>query len=82
MGDAHFKFSDVRDRYYLLNTTPVQLDSDGDGQLSLEEFKVLFENAEKRKKDTKHSVRKVCVIDIHQLSVIINFVTKMRMLKD
>ena len=66
MGDAHFKFSDVRDRYYLLNTTPVQLDSDGDGQLSLEEFKVLFENAEKRKKDTKHSVRKVCAIYIHQ----------------
>ena len=82
MGHAHFKFSDVRDRHYLLNTIPVQLDSDGDGQLSLEEFKVLFENAEKRKKDTKHSVRKVCVIDIHQLSVIINFVTKMRMLKD
>ena len=47
---------------YLLNTKPVQLDSDGDGQLSLEEFKVLFENAEKRKKDTKHSDRKVCVI--------------------
>ena len=79
MGDAHF--SDVRDRYYLLNTTPVQLDSDGDGQLSLEEFKVLFENAEKRKKDTKHSVRKVCVIYVHS-SVIINFVTKMRMFKD
>ena len=62
--DAHFNFSDVRDMY-LLNTKPVQLDSDGDGQLSLEEFKVLFENAEKRKKDTKHSVRKVRVIYMH-----------------
>ena len=66
---------------YLLNTKPVQLDSDGDGQLSLEEFKVLFENAEKRKKDTKHSDRKVCVIYLH-VSVIINLVCKMRMLKD
>ena len=28
-----------------------QLDADGDGQLSLEEFRVLFENAEKRKKE-------------------------------
>ena len=34
----------------------LQLDADGDGQLSLEEFKVLFENAEKRKKDTKRTV--------------------------
>ena len=32
------------------------MDADGDGQLSLEEFKVLFENAEKRKKDTKRTV--------------------------
>ena len=32
-----------------------QLDADGDGQLSLEEFKVLFDNAEKRKKDQKNS---------------------------
>ena len=68
---------------YYLNTKPVQLDSDGDGQLSLEEFKVLFENAEKRKKDTKHSDRKVCVIYLHaSVSVIINLVCKMRMLKD
>ena len=29
----------------------LQLDTDGDGQLSLEEFRVLFENAEKRKKE-------------------------------
>ena len=29
-----------------------QLDSDGDGQLSYEEFRVLFENAEKRRKET------------------------------
>lgn len=35
-----------------------QLDADGDGQLSLEEFKVLFDNAEKRKKDQKISSRK------------------------
>ena len=38
----------------------LQLDADGDGQLSLEEFKVLFENAEKRKKDTKRTVYTHC----------------------
>ena len=27
----------------------LQLDSDGDGRLSFEEFRVLFENAERRK---------------------------------
>ena len=31
----------------------VKLDTDGDGQLSFDEFKVLFENAEKRKKVTE-----------------------------
>ena len=30
-----------------------QLDSDGDGQLSFAEFKVLFDNAEKRKQATQ-----------------------------
>lgn len=30
-----------------------KLDTDGDGQLSFEEFKVLFEKADKRKKDTE-----------------------------
>ena len=29
-----------------------QLDSDGDGQLSYEEFRVLFENAKKCRKET------------------------------
>ena len=33
----------------LLNTH-FQLDTDGDGKLSLEEFKVLFENADRRRK--------------------------------
>ena len=28
-----------------------KLDTDGDGQLSFDEFKVLFENADRRKKD-------------------------------
>ena len=32
----------------------MQLDSDGDGQLSFEEFKVLFANADKRKKSTQN----------------------------
>ena len=36
----------------------LQLDSDGDGQLSLEEFKVLFDNAEKRKREQKCSIQK------------------------
>ena len=31
----------------------IQLDSDGDGQLSFEEFKVLFDNAEKRRKNSE-----------------------------
>jgi len=35
------------------------LDADGDGQLSLEEFKVLFDNAEKRKRDQKLAAQKV-----------------------
>ena len=30
-----------------------QLDSDGDGQLSFDEFKVLFSNADKRRKDSQ-----------------------------
>ena len=30
-----------------------QLDTDGDGQLSFDEFKVLFANADKRKKKTQ-----------------------------
>ena len=33
-----------------VNSLLVKLDTDGDGQLSFDEFKVLFENAEKRKK--------------------------------
>ena len=36
-----------------VNSLLVKLDTDGDGQLSFEEFKVLFENAEKRKKVTE-----------------------------
>lgn len=36
----------------------VKLDADGDGQLSLEEFKVLFDNAEKRKRDQKLAAQK------------------------
>ena len=36
-----------------VNSLLVKLDTDGDGQLSFDEFKVLFENAEKRKKDTE-----------------------------
>jgi len=36
----------------------MKLDSDGDGQLSLEEFKVLFDKAEKRKKENKLASRK------------------------
>ena len=39
-----------------------KLDSDGDGQLSLEEFKVLFENAEKRRKETHNKTEQVKVI--------------------
>ena len=35
-----------------------QLDSDGDGQLSFEEFKVLFDNAEKRRKDSEIELQK------------------------
>ena len=35
------------------NLTYFQLDTDGDGQLTIDEFKVLFANADKRKKDTK-----------------------------
>ena len=35
-----------------------KLDTDGDGQLSFEEFKVLFENADKRKRDDKEQERK------------------------
>ena len=31
----------------------LQLDTDGDGQLTFDEFKVLFANADKRKKDTE-----------------------------
>ena len=31
----------------------LQLDSNKDGQLSFEEFKVLFDNAEKRRKDSE-----------------------------
>ena len=36
-----------------VNSLLVKLDTDGDGQLSFDEFKVLFENAEKRKKVTE-----------------------------
>jgi len=36
-----------------VNSLLVKLDTDGDGQLSFDEFKVLFENADKRKKDTE-----------------------------
>ena len=46
----HFNFWQLYPLYLF------QLDADGDGQLSLEEFKVLFDNAEKRKKDSKRTV--------------------------
>ena len=36
-----------------------QLDSDGDGVLSFEEFKVLFDNAEKRKESKLAAQNKV-----------------------
>ena len=35
------------------NITSTQLDTDGDGQLTFDEFKVLFANADKRKKDSQ-----------------------------
>ena len=34
-----------------------QLDADGDGQLSFEEFRVLFENAEKRRKESSKQIK-------------------------
>ena len=38
------------------NLSSTQLDTDGDGQLTFDEFKVLFANADKRKKDTQKKI--------------------------
>ena len=50
-----------------------QLDADGDGQLSLEEFKVLFDNAEKRKKDTKRMVNPLLLLQLCRMQICIAF---------
>ena len=34
----------------------IQLDTDGDGQLTFDEFKVLFANADKRKKNSQKKI--------------------------
>ena len=48
-------FDEVNSLAHLIQTmlTPFQLDTNRDGQLSFEEFKVLFDNADKRRKNSQ-----------------------------
>ena len=43
-----------------------KLDTDGDGQLSFDEFKVLFENADKRKRDDNEQERKSSLLSLNR----------------
>ena len=71
----HYTTKHTNQRYF-------QLDTDGDGQLTIDEFKVLFSNADKRKKEPKkkpsaegHQPAKVVIAALHKIQLLFYFLS-------